>query len=58
MIALNHEEKILYRAIFRARYNVAVTCVVALAPEQDVGDFCCSEFELQHLMEVLLFSKT
>ena len=40
VFALNHE-KILYRAIFRARYNVAVTCVVALAPEQDVSDFCC-----------------
>ena len=39
MFALNHANAF-YRAIFRARYNVAVTCVVALTPEQHVGQFC------------------
>ena len=40
-----------YRAIFRARYNVAVTCVVAFAPKQHVANFCCSELETLMLVE-------
>ena len=29
-----------YRAVFGARYDVAITCVVTLTPEQHVGDIC------------------